>query len=145
MGVNCKTNVSLLWGAMLMMNICIHTDLYRCIYTCQGGQSQGRYKVDPGGSLGGLLQCCQCTAVLHAVHAATVLSLCFSAATETLSFSAASLAGPCWASPVAKGYIMGCIPGSSSLFTFSIFSLDYSVILGPNISFSVSILCEGQM
>ena len=31
-----------------MMNICIHTHLYTCIYTCQGGQSQGRYKVDPG-------------------------------------------------------------------------------------------------
>ena len=31
----------------VVMNICIHAHLNRCIYTCQGGQSQGRYKVGP--------------------------------------------------------------------------------------------------
>ena len=32
---------------VVVMNICIHAHLNRCIYTCQGGQSQGRYKVGP--------------------------------------------------------------------------------------------------
>ena len=31
----------------VVMNICIHAHLNRCIYACQGGQSQGRYKVGP--------------------------------------------------------------------------------------------------
>ena len=63
-------------------------------------------------------------------------------ASRSLSFSTASLAGPCWASPVAKGYIMGCIPGSSSSpssFWISLWWLTTMNIWGPNRSFSVSI------
>ena len=31
----------------VVMNICIHAHSNRCIYACQGGQSQGRYKSGP--------------------------------------------------------------------------------------------------
>ena len=109
-----------------MMNICIHRHLYTCIYTCQGGQSQGRYKVDPGGLLGGLLQCC----------AVIVLQCC-----QRNSFHCKSgwtlLGFPC-----CQRLHHGLHPWILLVFTFSVFSLDYSMIWHFQFLFFVRAKCK---